>query len=200
MRAILIVAVIAVALIVAASMVRRQVSLPRVGPDVEQTCLDVMQKSAPDLSWVAPDRQERIRDRQIKVVTLGELRVRNTGDVVRVAGFLHAEFEWVALYVSRDSLASEVARPSLHSAAPWVSLGSLWSAEPYWRTKGPSISDRCVVVEGTYEPGAGGHFGSFNGTIDALRLDVWSTPHRPVVTTPRGPEPLPPPSEARRPR
>ena len=74
--------------------------------------------------------------------------------------------------------------------------GSLWPDEPYWRTKGPSISDRCVVVEGTYSGGAGGHFGMFNGTIlDVLRLDVWSTPHRPFVTTP--PPPRPSPTRAR---
>jgi hypothetical protein len=104
---------------------------------------------------------------------------------VRVAGVLHAEFEWVALYPSRAAMEEQSWR------APWVGLGSLWPDEPYWKTKGPSISDRCVVIEGTYSGGAGGHFGMFNGTIgDVLRLAVWSTPHRPFVTPP------PPPAKA----
>jgi hypothetical protein len=77
-------------------------------------------------------------------------------------------------------------------------MGHAWFAlarRAYWQTKGPSISNRCVVVDGTYSSGAGGHFGMFNGTIrDVLRLDVWSTPHRPFVTTP--PPPPPSPTEA----
>jgi hypothetical protein len=131
-----------------------------------------MRRSAADLSWVAPRREEQVRGRGIKTVTLGELPFHD-GDPVRVAGLLHVEFEWVALYPSRTAL-EEGWR------APWVTLGSLWPDEPYWRTKGPSISDRCVALEGTYSGGPEGHFGMFNGTIrDVLRLDVWSTPHRP---------------------
>jgi hypothetical protein len=99
----------------------------------------------------------------------------------------HAEFEWVALYPSPAAMEEQ----STH--APWVTLSSLWPDEPYWKTKAPSISDRCVVVEGTYSGGKGGHMGMFDGTIeDVLRLDVWSTPHRPFVTTP--PPPPPPPA------
>ena len=75
---------------------------------------------------------------------------------MRVAGVLHAEFEWVALYPSRAAMEE----PSWR--APWVPLSSLWPDEPYWKTKGPLISDRCAVVEGTYVGGACGHFGMFN--------------------------------------
>jgi hypothetical protein len=32
--------------------------------------------------------------------------------------------------------------------------------------------------EGWYERAAAGHFGTFDGTVDVLRLEVWSTPHR----------------------
>jgi hypothetical protein len=164
-----------------------KVSPPPVGPSVEQICAETMQRSAADLSWVAQGREEKVRGRDIETVTLGELPSRN-GSLVRVAGVLHAEFEWVALYPSRAAM-EELWR------APWVRLTSLWPDEPYWRTKGPSISDRCVVVEGTYSSGAGGHFGMFNGTIrDVLRLDVWSTPHRPFVTTPLPPPPPPAPA------
>jgi hypothetical protein len=155
---------------------------------VEQVCVETMQRSTPDLSWVVQGREEKIRGREVKTVTLCELPSHN-GNLVRVAGVLHAEFEWVALYPSRTAMEEQSWR------APWVTLGSLWPDEPYWQTKGRSISDRCVLVEGTYSGGAGGHFGMFNGTMgDVLRLDVWSTPHRPFVTTP--PPPPPPPAKA----
>ena len=123
---------------------------------------------------MAQGREAKIRGREIKTVSLGDLPSQS-GRLVRVAGVLHAEFEWVALYPSRAAMEEQSGR------APWVTLDSLWPDEPYWKRKGRSVSDRCVVVEGMYSGGAGGHFGMFNGTIgDVLRLDVWSTPHRPL--------------------
>ena len=180
--------IIAIGLLASVTIVDWQrVEVPPVGPSVEQICAEAMQRTPADLSWVAPNRAEKVRGREIRAVTLGELP-GHTGSLVRVAGVLHAEFEWVALYPSRAAMEEQPWR------SPWVRLTSLWPDEPYWRTKGPSISDRCVVVEGRYTGGAGGHFGMFNGTIeDVLRLDVWSTPHRPFVTTP--PQPPPPPAE-----
>jgi hypothetical protein len=183
--ALLALGIVAVGLLAASALVDWWVELPPVSPSVEQICTETMQRTAADLSWVAPNREEKVRGREIKAVTLGELP-SHTGSLVRVAGVLHAEFEWVALYPSRAAMEEQ------SSHAPWVTLGSLWPDEPYWKTKGPSISDRCVVVEGMYSSGAGGHFGMFNGTIgDVLRLDVWSTPHRPFVTTPLPPPPPP---------
>lgn len=121
-------------------------------------------------------------------VTLGELPF-HSGELVSVEGLLHAEFEWSALYPSRDALKDGW-------RGPWVALESLWpnEASGWWRTRGPSISDRCVRVAGWYEGGAAGHFGAFDGTLDVLRLEVWSTPHRPVETTPPAP---PPPRSSR---
>jgi hypothetical protein len=179
--ALLALSIIAVGLLAARALVDRRVELAPVSPGVEQICAETMQRTAADLSWVAPNREEKVRGRQITTVTLDELP-SHTGSVVHVAGVLHAEFEWVALYPSRAAMEEQ----STH--APWVTLDSLWPDEPYWKTKGQSISDRCVIVEGTYSEGAGGHSGMFNGTIgDVLRLDVWSTPHRPFVTTPPAP-------------
>jgi hypothetical protein len=181
--ALLALGIIVVGVLAAWTLVDRREELPPIGPTVEQVCVETMERTAPDLSWVAPGRDEKVRDRKIKNVTLGELP-SHSGSLVRVAGVLHAEFEWVALYPSHAAMGEQSWR------APWVTLGSLWPDEPYWRTKGPSISDRCVFVEGTYSGGAGGHFGMFNGTIaDVLRLDVWSSPHRPFVTTPPSPPP-----------
>jgi hypothetical protein len=184
--AMLALAVVAVGLLAAWALVNRRVEFPSVGPGVERICAETMQRTAADHSWVAPNHEERVRGREIKTVTLGELP-SYVGSLVRVTGVLHAEFEWVALYPSRAAMEEQPTH------APWVTLSSLWPDEPYWKTKGPSISDRCVVVEGTYSGGTGGHMGMFNGTIEnVLRLDVWSTPHRPFIATPPPPPPPPP--------
>ena len=101
---------------------------------------------------------------------------------MRVAGVLHAEFEWVALYPSRAAMEEHP------WDAPWVTLDWLWPDDPFLLTRLPSISDRCVIVEGKYWPGPEGHGSLFNGAIrDVLRLDVWSIPHRPYITTPPPP-------------
>lgn len=182
--ALLALGVIVASLVAAAAIVRWDAPLPPVAPFVEQTCVETMRRARPDLTFVASRREDEIPEKKIPTVTLGELPLHN-GHLVRVAGVLHAEFEWSALYPSRAALEDGW-------RAPWVTLSTLFPDEPYWQTKGPSISDRCVVVEGTYARGAGGHLGLFNGTIrDVLRLDVWSTPHRPFVTTPP-----PPPEQA----
>jgi hypothetical protein len=184
--ALLALGIFAAGLLAAWALVDRQVELPPVSPGVEQICAETMQRTAPDLSWVASGRDEKVRGRALTTVTLAQLP-SHIGRLVRVAGVLHVEFEWVALYPSRAAMEEHSWR------APWVTLRSLWPYEPYWKTKGPLISDRCVVVEGTYSGAAGPDFGMFNGTVgDVLRLDVWSTPHRPFVTTP---PPPPPPAD-----
>ncbi len=167
-------AIIAVGLLAAVRLIDSRLELPPVAPPVEQECVEAMRQRPPDLSWVAQSRRAKIgAEREIPTVTPGELRFHR-GRVVRVAGVLHAEFEWVALYPSRAAMEESSWR------APWVALGSLWQYEPYWQTKGPLISDRCVIVEGRYLSGPGGHFGMFDGTIeDVLALDVWSQPHHP---------------------
>jgi hypothetical protein len=171
-----------VGLVAAATLVEWHEPLPPIGPRVEQVCVDTMQRSAPDRSWVAPDRDERLRSREVATVAIGDLPFHR-GDLVRVAGVLHVEHEWVGLYPSRSAMDDGW-------IAPWVSFRSLWPSGAYLWNLGPSISDRCVVVEGTYVGGAGGHFGLFNGTIQNVsRLDVWSTPHRPFVMTPPPPQP-----------
>ena len=176
-NALLALGVVAVGLLAASALVSWRAKLPPVGPSVEQICAETMQRTAPDLSWVAPGRADRIHGREISTVPIGELP-SHRGKPVRVAGVLHAEFEWVALYPSRAAIEEQPWR------APWVGLDALWPDEPYWQTEGPAISDRCVVLEGTYSGGASGPDGVFTGTIGhVLRLDVWSTPHRPLVTT-----------------
>jgi hypothetical protein len=166
--------------------------LPSVGPSVEPICVETMQR-APDLSWAVRGREEKIGGREIKTVTFGELPFHHRS-LVRVAGVLHAEFEWITLRPSFEWVALYPSRAAMErrlSRAPWVALESLWPGDLYWReSTGPSISDRCVLLEGTFSRIPGGHLGAFDGVIhDVLRLDVWSRPHRPFVTEP------PPPAE-----
>ena len=176
--AVLALGTLAVALFVAWALIDWRIALPRIGPGVEPVCAEVMQRQAPDLSWTAAGREEKVRGRDLKTVTVGELPAYS-GRLVRVAGVLHAEFEWVALYRSAAAIEEAPGR------APWITLNTLWPDEPYWQTRGPAISGRCVLVEGTYSAGASGHFGMFSGTIrDVLRLDVWSTPHWTHVSNP----------------
>lgn len=93
--ALLVLGIIVVGLLAAWALVDWRVELPPIGPSVEQICTE-MQRRAPDFSWVAPRREESVRDREIKTATRGELP-SYSGSLVRVAGVLHTEFEWVAL-------------------------------------------------------------------------------------------------------
>jgi hypothetical protein len=63
----------AVGLLAAWALVNTRVELPPVGPGVEQICAETMQRTAADLSWVAPNLEERVHGREIKTVTLGNL-------------------------------------------------------------------------------------------------------------------------------
>jgi hypothetical protein len=185
-RSILLAILIASASLVAVTLlVDLNPDLPPIGPGVEALCLETMRRTAPDLTWVAPSREQRA-DRDVQPVTLGELRGHDR-QLVRVAGVLHAEFEWVALYSSRDVIGFEDM-----GRAPWVDLEGLGVNLSTLR---PAISDRCVVVEGRYSRGSSGHMGMFNGRLDdILRLEVWSTPHRPFVYKIE----LPPPPPSRK--
>lgn len=176
---------VAAGLLAAALSVERDAPLPAISLGVEEVCVEAMRRSAPDLSWDVQGREETIGGRAIRIVPLRDLPSHH-GSLVRVAGVLHVDYEWVALYPSRAAM------DEMRTRAPWVSLGSLWPDGPYWRTKGqgPTASDRCVVVEGTYWDG-GRHRGTFTGTIaDVLRPEVWSTPHRPFDTSPPAPPAL----------
>jgi hypothetical protein len=186
MRATLLALGLAAASVVATwAVVELRVDLPPVAPSVEQTCADAMRLMAPDHSWIAPGREATLETGSIPTVDFGELPA-HSGAVVRVAGVLHAEFEGEALYPSRAAM-EQKPRQGLR-----LRLADLWPDEAYLATKGPLISDRCVMVEGTYSSGWGGQFGLVTGAIQHVRrLDVWSTPHRPFVT------PSPPPPSPR---
>ena len=169
--------------------ISRPLELPQVQPTLEPLCAETMRRSPPDRSWRLPGGEEQLGAGTAVTVNVGDLASYG-GQVVRVAGVLHVEFEGIGLYPSRAAMVEQ------RWLGPWVDLGTLWPSEPYWRTKGPLVSDRCVVVEGTYRAGAGGHFDRYNGTIaNVRRLDVWSTPDRPFVAAP---VPAPPhPAERR---
>ena len=66
--------IVAIGLLAIAAIVDWQrVEVPPVGPSVERTCAEAMERAPADLSWVAPNRAEKVRGREIKAVTLGEL-------------------------------------------------------------------------------------------------------------------------------
>ena len=81
--ALLALGIVAAGLLAVWVVVDRRLELPPVGPGVEQICAETMQRTAADLSWVAPNREERVRGREIKTVTLGELP-SHAGSLVRV--------------------------------------------------------------------------------------------------------------------
>jgi len=74
--------IVAVGFFAAWALVDRRVELPPVDPGVEQICGETMRRIPADLSWVAPDREMRVRGREIKTVTLDELP-SHAGSVVR---------------------------------------------------------------------------------------------------------------------
>jgi hypothetical protein len=162
-------------------MLRAPLPLPRVDLGVEEACMNAMERP-PEMTWVMPDRQARMRGVEPEAVPLAVLPTRG-GHLVRVAGYLHVDFEWVALYPSREAM-------ERRQQAPSVTLDAFWPDEPYWKTQGPSISGRCAVVEGWYERVSGGSV-NIHGRLEPLRLEVWSTPHRPIDTS----VPAPPPRE-----
>jgi hypothetical protein len=185
MRSLIIATAAVVAILIAGVyVVVWDVELPTIGHaepppivGVEPICADTLKQTKPDLEWTASDRQILNDYGKAKDVALEKLPLHD-GDVIRVAGFLHVEFEWVALYPSRDALMR-------HERAPWVALQSLWPGEGYWGTRGPAISDRCAVVEGRYSHAWNSDSGLFGGMITVTRLQVWSTPYRPFSTAPR---------------
>ena len=183
-RSFLVVALMAAALLVGNRLLPRDMSPPLVGPEVEKVCSDAMRRSKPDLTRGVSYRSAVDGHGTPKLVPLGMLPAHD-GELVRVAGVLHAQFEWVALYPTRVSMEED------RFKAPWVRLRGL-ALE--WHSIEKDISDRCVLIDAVYTGGAGGHLGVFRGELDVLHLQVWSDPHRPLFLPP----PIPPvPTERR---
>ena len=169
-------------------LVRMPIPSPDIALDIEPACVEAMRRSPPDQTWNAPVVDAVTRLGKLPTLGYGQLS-SSGGKAVRVAGVLHVEFEWVALYRSFEDMRTDVGQGG--PAASWVSLGTLWPNEPFWLTKSSLISDRCAVVEGTFDALSGGHMGMFRGAIQEVRrLEVWSLPHRPFV--PHAVWPLPP--------
>jgi hypothetical protein len=182
-RVLLAVLTVILAALVFTTWFEANLTAPPIDARIESSCTDAMRRP-PDLTWSAPDRERRFRTVGIPNVPFDLLFLHHER-MVRVIGVLHVEFEWVALYRSRAAM----------DAAPFhaigLLLGHLWPGEPYWRDPGPSITDRCAIVEGYYRShtpnprGASDPTGALTGTIDdVVRLEVWSSPHRAFVAFP----------------
>lgn len=115
---------IVIALLIASAWLEREAQSPPVRPALEQVCAETMQRTPADHSWVAPNREEMVRSHQIQSVTLGELPAYD-GRLVRVAGVLHAEFEWVALYPSRAAMEEPLPRPPMGCARVTLARGAV---------------------------------------------------------------------------
>ena len=172
----------------------RDEPLPRIGPasnqSVRRRCGGHQNLSCACTAPRPPESWPHAHFREVPQLPF------HSGEFVSVEGVLHAEFESVR----------SLLRPGLlwrnGGTAP-RGLRLIRCGRPrlewWWRTRGPlRLAARCARVEGWYEGGAAGHFGAFDGTVDVLRLEVWSTPHRPFETTPPAPPAPPPPPRSSR--
>jgi len=87
------------------------------------------------------------------------------GKIVRVIGVGNLEFEGNAIYLSRDDYEQNISGNSL-----WIELGG--GATPYNEAK--VFNGKYVIVEGTFDKKAKGHFGIWPGGIkDITRYVLW---------------------------
>lgn len=100
---------------------------------------------------------------------------RYGGKPVRVIGFAHFEFEGDGLYLHREDYERAIAKNGL-----WL--------EPKQGAVGPAtLSDRYVIVEGTFDARNTGHMGLWSGAVTHVtRLDPWEFVGKPgeVPATP----------------
>lgn len=173
---------VAMLVIVGYRLVAQPVPVPEVASGIDPACVAAMRQSAPDLTWTAPGRNKMVRTHAIATVSPGQVAFHDR-ERVRVLGML-------LLAGSGHLLAFQDQARERESllGVPSVNFRLLWPGEPYWLTKAPSVSGRCVVVEGTVSlSAAGGEVWSAGVIDDVVRLDVWSEPHRPLVRMPRRP-------------
>jgi hypothetical protein len=85
------------------------------------------------------------------------------GKVVRVVGYLSIEFEGDAIYLHEEDC-----RRSL------TTNGLAIDGEPNIRNKLKELTGKYVIIEGVFDPSAGGHMNLFSGGIGAItRADAW---------------------------
>jgi hypothetical protein len=94
---------------------------------------------------------------------------------VRMSGFLHVEFEHVALYSSWEQ-----ATAGSHNGL-WLSLDPLFPHWAYWQSPGTDITDRCARVEAELLAVPSSRRSRCIGRLDVTRLEVWSKPYRPLT-------------------
>ena len=83
---------------------------------------------------------------------------------VRVIGVGHLEFEWNAVYLSRDDYQNDVDRNGL-----WLVLGE--RATPYEEAQ--KFNGKYVIIEGTFDKNYTGHMGLWSGAITNItRYDL----------------------------
>ena len=99
---------------------------------------------------------------------------RYDGHRVRVIGFVHLEFEGDAVYLHREDFEASLVKNAL-----WVSFRPGVPAAQASRSD--AMSDKYVLLEGTFDATDRGHMGLFGGTIkDISRADPWVAGRRPT--------------------
>ena len=160
--------------------VDREVPLPPVGPSVEQICAETMKRSTPDLSWVVQDREEKIRGREIKTATLDDLPPNN-GNLLR--GPECCTWNSNGWRSTCPALRWRIGRGA-HHGSRLVRSGQ--ASQIGGKQGGHRFStDASSSRARTWAVRAGISACSTERYEDVLRLDVWSTPHRPLVTSRR---------------
>ena len=81
---------------------------------------------------------------------------RFDGQLVRVIGYVHFEFEGNAVYLHREDFVHGISKNGL------------------WVTAAPTFNDTYAILEGRFNAQKTGHMGLFGGSIvDVRRLDRW---------------------------
>jgi hypothetical protein len=146
---------------------------PWAGP-TDLVCVEVARRG-PDMVFTSPKHTRRVEAREVPFWHLFSYDYDETP--VRVLGFLHGEGEDITLYASlehaveaRDFHAEEVPRVS-------IPFTHVFPEATRWAGNG----GRCARIEGwfvVHRPDQGaGVTGAFT---DIVRVEVWSSPNRPV--------------------
>ena len=83
------------------------------------------------------------------------------GQVVRVSGFLHLEFEGNALYAHREDYDRH------------IRANALWLSKPQCADNGKPFNDTYAAVEGTFTGRQRGHMDLYSGSINVTQCLKW---------------------------
>lgn len=95
--------------------------------------------------------------RNVSIIQLIANPQKYDGQLVRVVGFMHLEFEGDALYQYREDYERAILNNGI-----WLSL-----TDPQERSSA-KLNDRYVLVEGRFKAEEKGHFASWSGSLQQI--------------------------------